>query len=619
MKNYSERTQDILTKAAAEKRKRRRITATVSTLTCLALVVCVSLALLPPKNNLPSELTQYSQDEYYPIITKLSAYQDSLKATTSFGDTLFDGLGMVGGSVDMNPGVALPEAVPNYGSSVEDTNSKYEEITDLQVEGIGEADRIKRTSEYIYYLRDESLHIYTIAGESSTEVGNFPIEDDCNLTRYGNEREMYLSADGSIITILSPVYNRSESQKYTLALNLDVTDPANIKESGRIYVAGNYLSSRLIDGELYLVNQFIPGSIDFEEPTSFVPYYGTPEKKTCIPVEDIYFPDELTSSRYTVVCKLDGKTLEMADTASYLSYSMEVYVSKDSIYLTRNFTDTTKDGSKTTRTAKTEISRLCYTGDKLENKGSTVIDGRILNQYSMDQREDILRVVTTIDADTYRESSDGEISTMTYVDNVLSANLYCINLNTWETVAAVEAFAPQGEEVRSVRFDGDSAYVCTSVVLTDPVFFFDLSDLNNITWKDTGTIDGYSLSLVDFAEGYLMGIGYGSSFDTLKIELYQEGSTAVESYCKYEYPSVSFSQEYKSYYIDRENKLIGLAIQDHIGGVIVPEYLLLHFDGYELNEAACVPVDGNLDMIRGVYIDGYLYVFGDSFSVKKVG
>lgn len=611
MKNYSERTQDILQKAATEKKRRRRITATASSLTCLALVVCAGLALFLPQSNLPGDLTQYRADTYYPIIAKLSEYQKTHNmANGSPLGGIFDGLIQNAPAGD----AAMPEAVPDSGIN---SGSTKEEITDLQVEGVGEADRIKRSENYIYYLRGSELYVYSIAGDNSQEVGSFRIKDSSNLARYDEEREMYLSADGSTITILSPVYRSEDHQKYTMVLNLDVSDPKNIRESGRMYVAGNYLSSRLIDGELYLINQFIPGRMDFEEPTSFVPYYGTPENKTCIPIEDIFFPDELTSSRYTVVCKLDGKTLEMTDTAAYLSYSTEVYVSKDSIYLTRSFTDTSENGNKTTRTAKTEISRLCYTGDKLENKGNTVIDGRIHNQYSMDQQEDILRVVTTIDSDTYREHTDGELSSMTFLDSVLSASLYCIDLNTWKIAASVEAFAPQGEEVRSVRFDGDNAYVCTSVVLTDPVFFFDLSDLSNITYKDTGTIDGYSLSLVDFAEGYLMGIGYGAGFDTLKIELYREGTSAVESWCKYELPGVSFSQEYKSYYIDRDNGLIGLAVLG--SNYNATSYLLLHFDGYELNELARIPMNGYLNLIRGVYIDEYLYVFGDEFAVEKIG
>ena len=81
------------------------------------------------------------------------------------------------------------------------------------------------------------------------------------------------------------------------------------------------------------------------------------------------------------------------------------------------------------------------------------------------------------------------------------------------------------------RFDGTDAYVCTAVQLTDPVFFFDLSDMDNITYKETGTIEGFSTSLVNFGNGYLLGIGTGNVWGSLKIEIYEESATGVVSVC----------------------------------------------------------------------------------------
>jgi uncharacterized secreted protein with C-terminal beta-propeller domain len=179
----------------------------------------------------------------------------------------------------------------------------------------------------------------------------------------------------------------------------------------------------------------------------------------------------------------------------------------------------------------------------------------------------------------------------------------------------VEAFAPAGEQAESVRFDDNYAYVCTAevITLTDPVYFFDLSDLEHITYKDTGTIDGYSSSLVDFGEGYLVGIGYGKQ-GFLKIEVYEECETGVESVAVYE-KEWDFSQDYKSYLIDREKNLVGLATYSFDGKLT---YVLLHFDGYGWNELVKVPVSWDLSHIRGVLIDGWLYVFDEDFKVVKV-
>jgi uncharacterized secreted protein with C-terminal beta-propeller domain len=234
----------------------------------------------------------------------------------------------------------------------------------------------------------------------------------------------------------------------------------------------------------------------------------------------------------------------------------------------------------------------------------------------MDEHEGVLRVVTTTQT---------------------SADLYCISLESFEEIASVKDFAPEKERVQSVRFDGNSAYVCTAInrqnQILDPVFFFDLSDLNNITYKDTGTIDGMSTSLVDYGNGYLIGIGrllddYGNPL-ILKIEVYKENENGVISVCKYVLSNVASPTEYKAYYIDRQNQLLGF------GYMISPDpeseevdfmYALIRFDSenerfVELLNVEFINVDFEApqDDKRGVYIDGYMYMFiKNDFQVVPV-
>jgi len=49
-------------------------------------------------------------------------------------------------------------------------------------------------------------------------------------------------------------------------------------------------------------------------------------------------------------------------------------------------------------------------------------------------------------------------------------------------------------------------------------------------------------------------------------------------------------------------------------------YILLLFDGYELHKLVDVKLDGINDYKRGVYIDGYMYMFGENdMKVQKIG
>ena len=83
--------------------------------------------------------------------------------------------------------------------------------------------------------------------------------------------------------------------------------------------------------------------------------------------------------------------------------------------------------------------------------------------------------------------------------------------------------------------------------------------------------------------------------------------------------SAEYSTEYKSYYVDRQNQLIGFGIIDFAQNKQRNRYILLHFDGYELVEIANVPLDGVPSNMRGAYIDGYMYMFGfNDYKIKRI-
>ena len=196
------------------------------------------------------------------------------------------------------------------------------------------------------------------------------------------------------------------------------------------------------------------------------------------------------------------------------------------------------------------------------------------------------------------------------------------DLKKEKTVTVLKNFAPEGESLRSVRFDGDKAYVCTAIVqkyrVIDPVFFFDLSDPMNITYKETEPIDGFSSSLVNFENGNLLGIGR-TNWSTLKVEIYKEGTENVESVCKFELENVEYSTDYKSYYIDRKEQIVGIPIVDYQKNASY--YLVLSFDGTKLSQVVYeqIGTGSTYRCARGFFADDYFYIFGDDeFAVKQL-
>jgi len=618
MKTYSERVKSVEFKIGALKREQKR-KHRILTGTCLMLaVVMVGMVLFMPFRDAPPDVSMYKNSPYYELIQKLNRYDyRGLKYKNNF-EKLMSAVELRGGEklagdVAVNDAVPMPGNSANWGSPLgglygEVQEDQYVEVTDNQVTGVVETDIIKRSQHYIFYLRDLELTVYSIEGEDSRAIGNHKIEPEWNDGGYHSAAEMLLSQDCKMLTVLIDGYDKTVGA-CTVLVNVDVTDPTAPKTVSTITVSGNYLTARMVDGDLLLMSRYrISNQMNYQDPTTFVPQIGKDGQMHCIDPEGIVSPDTLSTKQYTVICKLDGKTLEEKDSAAILSYSQEIYVSAEHIFAVRGYTHTDDNIQK----ELSQIVCLSYRGDRLEQKGSVTLEGTVKNQYSMDEFEGILRVVTSTNR-VITEVHDNETASERFERN---ANLYCVSLADFQIKASVKDFAPAGEQAESVRFDGNMAYVCTAevITLTDPVYFFDLSDLNHITCKDTGTIDGYSSSLVDFGDGLLLGIGFGGNRG-LKIELYEQTQTGVESICAYE-RETNFSSIYKSYLIDRDNQLIGLGINDWNSGQ--SQYVLLHFDGYRLNELTCVPLTGPLELMRGVLIDGWLYLFGGEFQVVKV-
>ncbi len=622
MKNYEDRSRDVAEKLNQLKKKQK--TRRIILGTCLPLLaVVLVVAMFIPYDNTPPEVDEYERDPYYKVIAKLN----ELTYTPPRYDNAFDAVwGQISNGMDfVADGGAAPEGGMDMAPAVDAENAgEYVEVTDNQVAGVIEADIFKRSDRYLYYLSGNVLSVYSIAGADSVCLSNYSIatqgKDEGTDFYYVSAAEMYLSADCTTVTVIMEAENK-EMGAVIAIYQLDVTDPANIRELDYVLFPGSLISTRLTDGKLLLAYNFRvhASDIDFDDPETFVPSYGKPGDMTCVEADDIICPDTATDTKYTVICMLDGETLAVEDSKALLSYAQELYVSENAIYATHSYSEKSKvDANVYSTQAMTKISGISYGADGLCYRGSIDLPGNVRDQYAMDEYADILRVVVNTSYQVYEEYQN-ELTAGVSMGNVQrNVSLYCIDLQGWDVEASVLGFAPEGERAESVRFDGAMAYVCTAevITLTDPVYFFDLSDLENITWTDTGTIDGYSTSLVQWGNGFLLGIGYGDEWQ-LKVEVYEEEQGKVVSVDAWE-EEASFSTFYKSYLIDRENSLVGIPVSVWQNGMA--QYLLLHFNGYELQEVLRINLDAyDLATTRACIIDDCLYVVNSAgLTVEKV-
>lgn len=141
---------------------------------------------------------------------------------------------------------------------------------------------------------------------------------------------------------------------------------------------------------------------------------------------------------------------------------------------------------------RTEVHRFDTSGDgPATHTGSGVAPGRLLNQFSLSEREGALRVVTTVDG-----GPTGMSGRLTVLDT---------EGDTLDAIGHLDGLGP-GEEVKSVRFVGDLGYVVTFRT-TDPLYALDLSDARNPRLLGELKIPGFSQYLHPVGDGLLLGVG----------------------------------------------------------------------------------------------------------------
>ena len=614
-----------------KKEKRRlspvkRLALLGTALSLLAIALCCWLFI--PYPNQPKSVEKFSQSPYYDLIDTINKatftpprYKNNWQWLSSSFRSLVkfepNGGGMAN---DMAPG-ATAEGL-------------YTEVTDNQVTGVIEGDKFKRTTSHVFYLdhsQGSYLKVYTIEKEASKEVSSLNLATTClfdgESVFASLPSEIFLSKDGNTVILIAQI--SSDDAICTRIAQIDYTDKQSPAVTKLFTVSGKYNTARLVDDSLILVSNYTVNTakINFNRPETFVPSAGEGQTLTPVTPTNIIMPDDGVSSapRYTAIYLFDVKTLEALDCNAFLDYHNNVYANSEAIYLTRSFVETKilDDGKVRTERNATEIFKTPYTENGFMDGVSTFVYGQIKDQYSLDVYDGYLRAVTTVMDRTYTEGQYGPYeSFMALTKRLTSASLYVLDDKNLSPVSQAYAFAPNGETVRSVRFDGTKAYVCTAIEVTDPVFFFDLSDVNNLTYTDTGTIPGFSTSLINLKDGLLLGIGTESGGGDLKMEIYFNDQGTVTVVDSKLYKNCTYSEDYKSYLILREEGLVGLAVSDHTErdypNMTSPTvYMLFKIENAKLRLTA-EKISGEPGLVRAFVDEGYLYILHGGITVKKL-
>ncbi|MDR2105992.1 MAG: beta-propeller domain-containing protein [Coriobacteriales bacterium] len=530
---------------------------------------------------------------------------------------------------------------PAYTAAAPSDSQPAHSETNVQVEGIDEADIVKTDGSHIYALSANELIILKAAGASTREVSRTQLTPETSDgTQYSSVREMYLS--GSVLAVITDYgrYSTFSTAKpsapiYETRLVLyDISDPAAPALLTQFAQSGDYATSRLYDGILYLVSSYyLPGEMDRDEPGSFVPLLGQDDARASIAVEDIRIMPSVQQASYTVVASYDLAAPARVDQKSVLGRTDTSYMSYGNLYLGSSthiseakepYQDSVYTVEEHTERYATQLVRIGISDGALDVAAQCVVDGTLLNQFSLDEYEGHLRLVVTVDNSSYRVLTDEShgVEVVQYDDEQVPVNaLYILN-PALELVGGIEGLA-EDERIYSARFSGPVGYMVTYRQV-DPLFALDLSSPTAPKVTSELKIPGFSTYLHPFGEGRLLGLGYDAAGDirnSMKLSMFDTSNAFDVTELFAEGVDTSSSEalsEHRAVLVDATRNIIGFP--GFAGYGSMSRYFVYGYndaDGFTLQaELPLQSADSYGYGIRGIIIDDCLYVFaGDSLDV----
>ena len=511
--------------------------------------------------------------------------------------------------------------------------------TNTQVEGIDEGDIVKTDGNYIYVLRGEELTILSADGAdtavvSRTKIGSYSYENEDDgekLSRYRSESkspvEMFVN-DGRLC-VISQYYSyssgyedgvwRYENKEYTCVDLYDVSDPASPKALTSMGQDGYVLGSRMQGNKVYLITNYWVWNYEEDEPASFVPSLYKDGEMRILPVDCICINPQGTSSQYVVACEYDFDSGDCSASRSLLGGGDTIYMNDSGLYVmgSRWFDEIADTHTESVYTVEehrsgsvTDICRFSLTGG-LELTAGGKVPGYLESQFSADEYDGHLRLVTTREDSVYRVYTDEAYDFTNYQwdDSTRTTGLYVLD-GDLSVVGKVDDLAP-GERIYSARFDGDTAYFCTFRNV-DPLFAVDVSDPAAPKVLSALKISGFSEYLHPWSSGRLFGFGREADEETgrseeLKLVMFNtedkadvtaKHTTVVED-CWYS----EALYDHKAFFIDGAKNIIGF-VGDN-------DYYIYSYDDAEGFRLLCrFDFDTWPGSVRGFWIGGNAYIVG---------
>ncbi len=492
--------------------------------------------------------------------------------------------------------------------------------TNVQVEGVDEADSVKTDGQYFYLTAADSVSI----------LNAYPASDLSNLSKVDIRTALDLDLHYSvwingiyilqeklvvIVSIAGPYqyYNTSDNppvtamiwrmpeQKTVVAIFslVDIENPILVKSFG---ISGYPITSRMSGDCVYVLSQqCICNRDDLISPKIFEDDGIIAMAATRIH----YDPSSHDISSFINIMAIDVEAMESNHTSVLAGYTSTVYMSHSALFLTfqktsdggmqvLGETDAATSGSSAPQYS-TSIYRIDIDGLSIVPAARGAVPGWLLNQFSMDETDGYLRVATT----------SGWVDT--------SNDVYILDSHL-NITGKLEGLA-LNERIFASRFIGDMLYIVTFRQV-DPLFVINLTDPANPCLVGELKVPGFSVYLHPVDANHLIGVGMiGGS---VKVSLFDVSDPEHPSeLSNVTVPGWSYTEalyDYKAVLYDPELELLVLPItsyDDRTWNVTSAAYLF-KVNGTQMETAGMLTVPRNEYLMRAHYIGEYLYTITDT-------
>ena len=395
-----------------------------------------------------------------------------------------------------NAGSIGIDSASSTESSSSSSNTKDYSTTNIQVENVDEADIVKTDGDYIYSISEDNVIITDVKDPKQPKVvATIQSEDDdipediilykdklVVISTKGNQTQRYYY-NNRMNTVVK-IYNITSREKPVLTKSYEMYEP--------------YYTSRCIDNVLYVISS---GNLRKEDDKIVVGYNEDNMEKE-MSIDKIKYLKDVKTTKQTLISTVDLNN-ETADIKldSYLMNISNAYVSENAIYLlNQKYNNDSKIPIKLLFGFKgvfgledyyemdsesgyyTEIYKFDIK-ENVEYKAKTKVKGKTINQYSLDEKDNHLRIALYDNDGSRVAIFDEDLKQIGISDNVA-----------------------KGEKMYSSRFIGDKVYFVTYKTM-DPLFVMDLSNETKPKVLGKLKIPGYSTYLHPYDENHIIGIG----------------------------------------------------------------------------------------------------------------